>query len=123
MPNKGHYCFNIIRNDCLIKILLFVAGGEDVVANGGCQVTDTDVALQHDETWWSEDRCTECHCKSGVLECQNSHCTSCVNPHYLPGHCCPVCNGECYKICDTFKLNLLTVKFTYTLIEDLIYAI
>lgn len=84
----------------LIIVVVFVAASESAsggwveVAAGGCQVADAGVVVRHGETWWSEDRCTECHCKNGALECQNSHCASCLNPHYLPGHCCPVCHGE-----------------------------
>ncbi|XP_059480385.1 cysteine-rich motor neuron 1 protein-like isoform X2 [Neocloeon triangulifer] len=59
----------------------------------GCSTVTGDT-LAHGDHWWSEDRCMDCHCKHGQLECSAAACASCINPHYLPGACCPTCDDS-----------------------------
>ena len=48
---------------------------------------------------WKEGDCVTCHCVEGKKQCQAEMCVkTCIDPVYVPGRCCPICEGKIRKI-------------------------
>lgn len=51
-------------------------------------------AMYNNSEEWHEDACTMCRCDAGQVSCQAASCqVKCQHPVYVPGQCCPTCQG------------------------------
>ncbi len=64
-----------------------------VFSHAGC-IADNGETFENGAVW-EKDPCVTCRCDDGEVFCQSEMCgVRCSHPRKVPGHCCPVCDGE-----------------------------